>query len=142
MEDIQFDAAGQLVTGSFMDYAMPRAHHFSAMEVESNPVPTKTNPLGVKGAGEAGCVGALPAVANALVDALSEFGVQAHRDAGDARAHLARDAGVAAASRAPSLEAVIRSLCHAPRKRGIQYAVPPRSIAGASDYWIVRFRGR
>ena len=48
----------------------------AAMEVESNPVPTKTNPLGVKGAGEAGCVGALPAVTNALVDALSEFGVK------------------------------------------------------------------
>jgi carbon-monoxide dehydrogenase large subunit len=76
MEDIQFDASGQLVTGSFMDYAMPHAHDFSDMEVESNPVPTKTNPLGVKGAGEAGCVGALPAVANALVDALSEFGVR------------------------------------------------------------------
>ncbi len=76
MEDIHFDAGGQLVTGSFMDYAMPRAHDLCAMEVESNPVPTKTNPLGVKGAGEAGCVGALPAVANALVDALAEFGVR------------------------------------------------------------------
>jgi carbon-monoxide dehydrogenase large subunit len=76
MEDIHFDAEGQLVTGSFMDYAMPHAHDFCNMEVESNPVPTKTNPLGVKGAGEAGCVGALPAVANALVDALSEFGVR------------------------------------------------------------------
>ncbi len=76
MEDIHFDASGQPVTGSFMDYAMPRAHDLCEMEVESNPVPTKTNPLGVKGAGEAGCVGALPAVANALVDALSEFGVR------------------------------------------------------------------
>ncbi len=76
MEDIHFDAQGQLVTGSFMDYAMPHAHDFCDMEVESNPVPTKTNPLGVKGAGEAGCVGALPAVVNALVDALSEFGVR------------------------------------------------------------------
>jgi carbon-monoxide dehydrogenase large subunit len=75
MEDIRFDGDGQLLTGSFMDYAMPRAHDFSPVEVKSNPVPTKTNPLGVKGAGEAGCVGAMPAVANALVDALSEFGV-------------------------------------------------------------------
>ena len=75
MEDIHFDNSGQLVTASFMDYAMPHAHDFSDMKVESNPVPTKTNPLGVKGAGEAGCVGALPAVTNALVDALSEFGV-------------------------------------------------------------------
>jgi len=76
MEDIRFDADGQLITASFQDYAMPHAHDFCAMEVESNPVPTKTNPLGVKGAGEAGCVGALPAVVNAVVDALSEFGVR------------------------------------------------------------------
>jgi aerobic carbon-monoxide dehydrogenase large subunit len=75
LEDIHFDASGQLVTASFMDYAMPHAHHLSDIEVESNPVPTKTNPLGTKGAGEAGNVGALPAVANAVVDALSEFGV-------------------------------------------------------------------
>jgi carbon-monoxide dehydrogenase large subunit len=76
MEDIHFDGDGQLVTGSFMDYAMPRAHDLCNIEVESNPVPTKTNPLGVKGAGEAGCVGALPAVTNAVIDALSEFGVR------------------------------------------------------------------
>ena len=76
MEDIHFDASGQLVTASFMDYAMPHAHHLSDIEVESNPVPTKTNPLGTKGAGEAGNVGALPAVANAVVDALSEFGIR------------------------------------------------------------------
>src|SRR5580704_4645167 len=76
MEDIRFDGAGQLLTGSFMDYAMPRAHDFCPIEVRNHPVPTKTNPLGVKGAGEAGCVGAMPAVANAVVDALSEFGVR------------------------------------------------------------------
>jgi aerobic carbon-monoxide dehydrogenase large subunit len=76
MEDIHFDASGQLVTASFMDYAMPHAHNLSRIEVESNPVPTKTNPLGTKGAGEAGNVGALPAVANAVVDALSEFGIR------------------------------------------------------------------
>ncbi len=76
MEDIHFDTSGQLVTASFMDYAMPHAHNLSNIEVESNPVPTKTNPLGTKGAGEAGNVGALPAVANAVVDALSEFGIR------------------------------------------------------------------
>jgi len=74
-EDIAFDASGQLLTGSFMDYAMPRASDLAAVAIKSNPVPTKTNPLGVKGAGEAGTVGAMPAVANALVDALREFGV-------------------------------------------------------------------
>jgi carbon-monoxide dehydrogenase large subunit len=76
MEDIHFDSSGQLVTASFMDYAMPHAHNLSNIEVESNPVPTKTNPLGTKGAGEAGNVGALPAVANAVVDALAEFGIK------------------------------------------------------------------
>jgi len=76
MEDIRFDDSGQLITGSFMDYAMPRASDLPAVAVKSNPVPTKTNPLGVKGAGEAGCVGALPAVANALADALSGVGVR------------------------------------------------------------------
>ncbi len=76
MENIHFDGDGQLVTGSFMDYAMPRADLFSPFEVKSNPVPTRTNPLGVKGAGEAGCVGAMPALANALVDALSHLGVK------------------------------------------------------------------
>src|SRR5215472_10532435 len=77
MEDIRFDpASGQLMTGSFMDYAMPRANDLSAIHCDSNPVPTKTNPLGVKGAGEAGNVGALPAVANALVDALSPLGIR------------------------------------------------------------------
>jgi carbon-monoxide dehydrogenase large subunit len=76
MEDIRFDRDGQMLTGSFLDYAMPRADDFSTLEIESNPVPTKTNPLGVKGAGEAGCVGAMPAVANALVDALSHLGIR------------------------------------------------------------------
>jgi carbon-monoxide dehydrogenase large subunit len=76
MENIKFDEQGQMLTGSFMDYAMPRASDLPAYHVESNPVPTKTNPLGVKGAGEAGCVGAMPAVANALVDALSVLGIK------------------------------------------------------------------
>jgi carbon-monoxide dehydrogenase large subunit len=77
MEDIHFDPeSGQLVTGSFMDYAMPHADNISALAIHSNPVPTKTNPLGVKGCGEAGCVGAMPAVANAIVDALSVYGVR------------------------------------------------------------------
>jgi carbon-monoxide dehydrogenase large subunit len=77
MEDIHFDPdSGQLVSGSFMDYAMPRADDVSGLTIHSNPVPTKTNPLGVKGCGEAGCVGAMPAVANAIVDALSVYGIR------------------------------------------------------------------
>jgi carbon-monoxide dehydrogenase large subunit len=77
MEDIAFDSSsGQLISGSFMDYAMPRADNLSNVEVKSNPVPTPTNPLGVKGCGEAGCVGAMPAVANAIVDALASLGLR------------------------------------------------------------------
>ena len=76
MEDLAWEAdSGQLLSGSFMDYAMPRAADFPAFAVGSNPVPTAVNPLGVKGAGEAGAVGALPCVANAVVDALRPLGV-------------------------------------------------------------------
>lgn len=75
MEIISYDSDGQLITGSFMDYAMPRASDMSYMEVKSNPVPTKTNPLGVKGAGEAGNVGGLPAVMNAVINALHPLGI-------------------------------------------------------------------
>jgi carbon-monoxide dehydrogenase large subunit len=63
------------MSGSFMDYGMPRADDMPSFEVETNEVPTKTNPLGVKGAGEAGTVGALPAVMNAINDALAQAGV-------------------------------------------------------------------
>jgi aerobic carbon-monoxide dehydrogenase large subunit len=66
---------GQMVTGSFMDYAMPRADDMPSMTVISSPTPTPNNPLGVKGAGEAGTVGALPVVMNAVVDALRPLGV-------------------------------------------------------------------
>ncbi len=76
MEDIHFDEDGQLLTGSFMDYAMPRARDICPIATGDSAVPTKTNPLGVKGAGEAGSVGALPAVANAIVDALSPLGIR------------------------------------------------------------------
>ena len=77
MEQVVYDRrSGQLLTASFMDYAMPRADDICMMEVESNPVPTKLNPLGVKGAGEAGTVGALPAVMNAIMDALASIGVR------------------------------------------------------------------
>jgi carbon-monoxide dehydrogenase large subunit len=68
--------SGQLASGSFMDYAMPRADDICAIEVESNDVPTKLNPLGVKGAGEAGTVGALPVVMSAALDALAPLGVK------------------------------------------------------------------
>jgi aerobic carbon-monoxide dehydrogenase large subunit len=70
-----YDDDGQLLTGSFMDYAMPRADDAPVFVHEFHSVPATTNPLGAKGCGEAGCAGALPSVMNALVDALSEFGI-------------------------------------------------------------------
>jgi aerobic carbon-monoxide dehydrogenase large subunit len=77
MEQVAYDPqSGQLLSASFMDYAMPRATDMSDITVKSNPVPTKLNPLGAKGAGEAGTVGALPAVMNAILDALAPLGVR------------------------------------------------------------------
>jgi carbon-monoxide dehydrogenase large subunit len=76
LENCVYDRDGQLLSGSFMDYAMPRAHMLPAFEVENNEVPAPSNPLGVKGAGEGGSTGAPPAVINAIVDALREFGVR------------------------------------------------------------------
>jgi carbon-monoxide dehydrogenase large subunit len=68
--------AGQVLTGSFMGYAMPRADDFCTVVIEDNPVPTSTNPVGMKGAGEIGTVGSPSAGANALVDALSVLGIR------------------------------------------------------------------
>ncbi|MDB5361215.1 MAG: carbon monoxide dehydrogenase [Rhodospirillales bacterium] len=76
LEHTVYDAQGQLLTGSFMDYAMPRAIHAPPFRFASHPVPATTNPLGAKGCGEAGCAGALPAVMNALVDALEPYGIR------------------------------------------------------------------
>jgi carbon-monoxide dehydrogenase large subunit len=76
LEQAIYDSDGQLVTGSFMDYAMPRAHDAPMIAVASHPVPTKSNPLGAKGCGEAGTSGGLPAVANAVIDALSDYGIR------------------------------------------------------------------
>ena len=76
-EDLVYDAeTGQLLSGSFMDYAMPRADDVPFFEVDSHEVPTKVNPLGAKGVGEAGTVGALPALVNAVHDALAPLGVR------------------------------------------------------------------
>ena len=75
MEHAIFDAQGQPIAGTFMDYALPRAADAPDFSIENHSVPCKTNRLGVKGCGEAGCAGALPSVMNAIVDALSAFGV-------------------------------------------------------------------
>jgi carbon-monoxide dehydrogenase large subunit len=76
-ENPVYDASGQPLAGSFMDYAVPRAEDVPFIGFESHPVPARTNILGVKGCGEAGCAGAMPAVMNALMDALRPLGVTA-----------------------------------------------------------------
>ena len=77
MEQVAYDPeSGQLLSGTFMDYAMPRADTTCDIKIVSNPVPTALNPLGAKGAGEAGTVGALPVVVNAVLDALRPCGVE------------------------------------------------------------------
>jgi aerobic carbon-monoxide dehydrogenase large subunit len=70
-----YDSAGQLLTGSFMDYAMPRAGLVGGLTVTDHPVPTATNPLGAKGVGEGGVTGSMPALMNAVMDALHSAGV-------------------------------------------------------------------
>ena len=75
MEMVSYDDDGQLLTGSYMDYALPRANDFPGLGFLSHPVPARTNPLGAKGCGEAGCAGSLPATMNAVVDALAAVGI-------------------------------------------------------------------
>jgi carbon-monoxide dehydrogenase large subunit len=76
-EQVVYDReSGQVLTASFMDYLMPRADMMCPIRIVSNSVPTATNPLGAKGAGEAGCVGALPAVMIAVMNAIGEVGVK------------------------------------------------------------------
>src|SRR5262245_17307457 len=77
LERTVFDPeTGQLLTGSLTDYCLPRADDLPAIEFDFNVVPCRTNPLGVKGAGEAGAIGAPPALVNAVVDALAELGIE------------------------------------------------------------------
>ncbi|MGH9929678.1 MAG: xanthine dehydrogenase family protein molybdopterin-binding subunit [Pyrinomonadaceae bacterium] len=75
-EEVVYDDQGQLVTGSLMDYALPRASHIPWLELDRTETPSPVNPLGVKGVGEAGTIGATPAIVGAIVDALSSFGVK------------------------------------------------------------------
>ena len=76
LEGALYDDSGQLLTGSFMDYSMPRADNMPSFDFSTIEVPCKNNAMGVKGCGEAGSVGAPAAVINALVDALGEYGVR------------------------------------------------------------------
>jgi carbon-monoxide dehydrogenase large subunit len=76
-EHVVYDrGTGQLLTGSFMDYCMPRAGLVRSVRGEEHPTPSKVSPLGVKGVGESGCTGSLPALANAVMDALQPLGIK------------------------------------------------------------------
>jgi len=75
-EQAVYDDNGQLITGEYMDYAMPRAHMMPWVESDHTITPSPVNPLGVKGVGEAGTIGCSPAVVNSVVDALSPLGVR------------------------------------------------------------------
>ncbi len=75
LERVVYDTSGQLLSGTLMDYAIPHARDLPDIDFTTRPVPCRTNPLGIKGAGEAGAIGAPPAVINAVVDALSALGV-------------------------------------------------------------------
>ena len=75
-EEVVYDENGQILTGSLMDYAIPRAAYLPRFETSRTETPTNVNPMGVKGVGEAGTIGCTPAIVNAVVDALSPFGVK------------------------------------------------------------------
>ena len=75
-EEVVYNEDGQLVTGTLMDYAVPRASHVPNFELDRTETPTPVNPLGVKGVGEAGTIGATPAIVGAVIDALAPFGVK------------------------------------------------------------------
>lgn len=76
MEHVRYDESGQPITGSLMDYALPRAEDVPNMTIGDHPIPATTNPLGSKGCGEAGCAGSLATVVNAVLDALSDYGIK------------------------------------------------------------------
>ncbi len=75
-EEVVYDENGQMITGSLMDYALPKAHNFPRFELDNTVTPSPVNPMGVKGVGEAGTIGSTPAIVNAVVDALKPFGVR------------------------------------------------------------------
>jgi carbon-monoxide dehydrogenase large subunit len=75
-EEVVYDENGQLMTGTLMDYALPKAAMIPHLELDSTETPSPVNPLGAKGVGEAGTIGATPAIVGAVVDALSPYGVR------------------------------------------------------------------
>ncbi len=77
LEEVAYDpSSGQFLTGSLLDYALPRADTLVSIDIDFSPVPSNTNPLGAKGAGEGGTVAATPAIMNAIADALAPLGIK------------------------------------------------------------------
>jgi carbon-monoxide dehydrogenase large subunit len=76
LEEVVYDEAGQLLSGTFMDYAMPQAETMPRLQIGHTVTPSPINPLGIKGVGEAGTIGSVPAVANAVMDALAPLGIR------------------------------------------------------------------
>ena len=76
MEEIVYDEDGQLLTGGFLDYAMPAADDFPSLHIGHTITPSPVTPLGIKGIGESGTIGSTPAIANAVMDALAPLGIR------------------------------------------------------------------
>ncbi len=131
-EVLTYDEAGQVLSGSFMDYAMPRADEVPLFDVDAHEVPTRVNPLGAKGVGEAGTVGALPALMNAVNDALAHLGVR-HLDmpVSPERVWQAIRAGgrVASSSYRPEASGAEHPL----RRRSASQLSPWRFLRGTGD---------
>ena len=141
LESVRYDEAGQILTGSFMDYALPRAADAPEMAFASHPTPAKTNVLGVKGCGEAGCAGSLPAVMNALLDALVEVRHHPYRHAGDAGGGVGGDRGrrKSGQGRCPSRQGARRSWT--PRSPARAFARRAERAAGPFRFGVPSSEG-
>jgi carbon-monoxide dehydrogenase large subunit len=136
MEMTVYDADGQFLTGSYMDYALPRASDTPNFSVANHPVPATTNPLGVKGCGEAGCAGALTSVMNAVADALSDYGIR-HIDM-PATPFRVWQAINAAGGETTSLSSPAKAGRSSKHQSLVRHR---RAILDAGGYWMLRLRG-
>jgi carbon-monoxide dehydrogenase large subunit len=144
LEEAVYDEQGQLITGELTDYAIPRASNMPRMETGRTVTPSPVNPMGVKGVGEAGTIGATPALVNAVVDALAPFGVR-HADLPlkrervwelirkSARAKAPRGAAGGGAKKAKpaakKAKAAVKRARPAPRKQKAKKVTRPRAGA-------------
>lgn len=130
LEEAVYDDQGQLITGELMDYAIPRAADMPWMETDRTVTPSPVNPLGLKGVGEAGTIGATPALVNAVVDALAPFGVR-NVDMPVKRERIWR-----LIHRAPA------RVAHVPAKKAAKAAPKPKSKPKAKPKARAKGKGR